>query len=346
MIEREYIDGEFKAGRRSFNIYCTVCDSLVIIRENTIECANDHLNKCITKTAKRRITYSKPVQKNVKKIVSELSDDEINEIYDSIYFRYRKSSECFCSRDSKEIRKSTVYRLINSAKAIQRAWRTFKLKPETWAKQVWNMVRNDGTPDRKKYLGIFSLVERRINPQTQEEYDFHTDENVNCLKKAFNENLAQKYIKKYLAERATGYKEFDYFHPSYWAEMKKFQLYNCLNTVAYIVTFIKLHQQGYRIVTYGDWSLLLKCLANPEYHRISKVNNNIVVNFVKSSEYARYICKKAGKQYLCDSLEIDYFKSKYSTIIEGKSSIIDFSDFNNNCEYVQRVFWTIESILK
>ncbi|PKC52743.1 hypothetical protein RhiirA1_480783 [Rhizophagus irregularis] len=79
---------------------------------------------------------------------------------------------------------------------------------------------------------------------------------------------------------------------------------------------------------------MLKCLANSEYHRISKVNNNIVVNFVKSSEYARYMCKKAGKQYLCDSLEIDYFKSEYSTIIEGKSSIIDFSDFNNNCDEV------------
>ena len=134
MIERLYIDGGFKAKRRSFNIYCTVCDSLVIICENTIECANDHLNNCIAKIAKRCITYSKPVQKNVKKVVSELSDDEINEIYDSIYFRYRKSSECYCSRDSKEIRKSTVYRLINSAKAIQRVWRTFRLRPETWAK--------------------------------------------------------------------------------------------------------------------------------------------------------------------------------------------------------------------
>ena len=57
-----------------------------------------------------------------------------NKIYDSIYLRYRKSSECYVSRNSKEIRKSTVYRLINSAKAIQRAWKTFKLRPETWAK--------------------------------------------------------------------------------------------------------------------------------------------------------------------------------------------------------------------
>ncbi|RGB24211.1 hypothetical protein C1646_773403 [Rhizophagus diaphanus] len=180
-----------------------------------------------------------------------------------------------------------AYHVLNSARAIQQAWRAFKLRPETWAKRVWNMVRNDGTPNRKKYLGIFSLVERRINPQTQEEYDFHSDEYVNGLKKAFTKNLAQKYIKEYLAERVTGYKKYNYFHPSDWVEWKKYQLYNRLNTVAYIVTFVKLHQQGHRVVTYGDWSLILKCLANPEYHRISKVDNNIVVNFIKSSEYAR-----------------------------------------------------------
>ena len=115
--------------------------------------------------------------------------------------------------------------------------------------------------------------------------------------------------------------------------MKKYQLYNRLNTVAYIVTFIKLHQQSYRIITYGDWPLMLKCLANPH---ISKVNNNIIV--VKSSEYARYMCKKAGKQYPCDSLEIDYFKSCYISIIDRDLTIIDFYDFNNNGEYVQRVF--------
>ncbi len=155
MIERYYKDGEFKAGGCSFHIYCTVCDSLVIIRENTIECANKHLNECIAKTAKKRIVYSNPIQKNVKKRVSsELSDDEIDEIYGNIYFRYRKSSEFYYSRASKEIKKSVAYRLINSAKVIQRAWRTYKSRPETWAKRVWNMVRNDNTPDEKKYLGI------------------------------------------------------------------------------------------------------------------------------------------------------------------------------------------------
>src|SRR3989337_2464348 len=90
MVEREYIDGEFKAGRRSFHIYCTVCDSLVIIHENTIECANKHLNECITKSTKKHLAYSNPIRQNVKKRVSsELSDDEIDEIYSNIYFKYR-----------------------------------------------------------------------------------------------------------------------------------------------------------------------------------------------------------------------------------------------------------------
>jgi len=61
MTKRLYKDGEFKAERRSLYIYCTVCDSLVIICKNTIECANDHLKKCIAKTAKRHLAYSNPI---------------------------------------------------------------------------------------------------------------------------------------------------------------------------------------------------------------------------------------------------------------------------------------------
>ncbi len=110
MTKRLYKDGEFKAERRSLYIYCTVCDSLVIICKNTIECANDHLKKCIAKTAKRHLAYSNPIQKNVKKRVSsELSDDEIDEIYSNIYFRYRKSSEFYYLYALKEIKKSVIY---------------------------------------------------------------------------------------------------------------------------------------------------------------------------------------------------------------------------------------------
>src|SRR6266480_1739235 len=114
------------------------------------------------------------------------------------------------------------------------------------------MVRNDSSPDRKKYLGILSTSERKINPQTQEEYDLHTDEYVDCLKKAYNENIAQKYIKEYLVKQITEYKEYDYYHPRIWVEKKKDQLYVQLTTVAYIVTFIKSYQQGYRFVSYSD----------------------------------------------------------------------------------------------
>ena len=89
------------------------------------------------------------------------------------------------------------------------------------------MVRKDGTPDRKKYLGILLTHERKINPQTQEEYDFHTNDYVNRLKKAYNENITQKYIKEYLAKRTTGYERYEeyiYYNPSNWAEWKKDQL--------------------------------------------------------------------------------------------------------------------------
>ena len=55
---------------------------------------------------------------------------------------------------SYEGRKRIVNRLINSAIVIQWAWRVFKLRPETWTQRVWNMVRNDGTSDEKKFLGI------------------------------------------------------------------------------------------------------------------------------------------------------------------------------------------------
>ncbi len=89
MIERSYKNGEFKAGRCSFHIYCIVYDSLIIIRENTIKCGNDHLKKCITKTAKM---HSNSIRKNVKKegSVSSLSSDKVDEIYLTYSVMYSK----------------------------------------------------------------------------------------------------------------------------------------------------------------------------------------------------------------------------------------------------------------
>ena len=137
MIERIYIDGEFKPERHSFHIYCTVCDSLVIIHKNTIECANGHLNNCIIRIAKRRIAYSNPIQKNVKKRVSsKLSNDEIDEIYRTLCFTLSKCWTKYSYHSTKEDRKRVVNHLINSAKVIQRAWRAFKLRPKSLAKII------------------------------------------------------------------------------------------------------------------------------------------------------------------------------------------------------------------
>ncbi|GBC52752.2 uncharacterized protein OCT59_028649 [Rhizophagus irregularis] len=313
MVERVYIDGEFKAGRCSLHIYCTVCDSLVIIRENTIECGNDHLKKCIARTAKRRSTS---IQKNTKK--------EIEEIYLTYCFKFSKGLSIYSYADDYETWKKHVNHLIDTVKVVQRAWRAFKLRPETWAKRVWNMVRNDGTPDKKKFLSP------RGKRDIYDPYVWYIDQKILAkdLPESFLNNLYDGHI------------------PREWAEKKSDQLHNRLGNIAYIVAFIVLHQQGYRIVTYGDWSYMLKWLSNPEYYRINEYYNNGNVNFVKSSEYARYRCKITGKPYPCDSLEIDYFKSEYGFTIEGKFNIIDFSDSNNNCEYVCRVFRAIDSLSK
>ncbi|PKK59621.1 hypothetical protein RhiirC2_794576 [Rhizophagus irregularis] len=95
MIEISYIDGKFKAGRRLFHIYCTVC--LVIICENTIECGNDHLKKCIARTAKKR--------------VSILGSDEIEKIYHTYCFIFRKGLNNYTYKHSNEIKKRIVNRL-------------------------------------------------------------------------------------------------------------------------------------------------------------------------------------------------------------------------------------------
>ena len=206
------------------------------------------------------------------RIASELSKDEIYEICGKFTDFPSRGYSIRCDADY-ELWKKTAYHIFNSTKIIQRAWRAFKLRSDTWAKRVWNMVRNDGTPDEKKFLGIDLSIKKAP--------DNYKANNV---------------------------------------DKKKEQLSNRLCLVSYIVAFIELHRQGYRIVKYSGWTDMLKWLSKPEYYRIDKYLNNGNENFVRSSEYA---------------LKNDYFKSGYFTI-EGKFSIIDFSDQNNNDdEYVR-----------
>ena len=71
------------------------------------------------------------------------------------------------------------------------------------AKQVWEAVKNDGTPDKKKFLGILTIPQMKINPES---YALYLSEFVDMLKKA---NAYQYYIKNYnLAKWAIMYKEY------------------------------------------------------------------------------------------------------------------------------------------
>ena len=51
------------------------------------------------------------------------------------------------------------------ATVIQQAYRNYKKRAESLAKRVWEAVRNDGTPDRKKFLGILTISQMKINPK-------------------------------------------------------------------------------------------------------------------------------------------------------------------------------------
>ena len=69
------------------------------------------------------------------------------------------------------------------ATVIQRAYRNYKKRPESLAKWVWEAVRNDGTPDRKKFLGILGYNQMVKNPETQEEYALACNEFMLYLEK-------------------------------------------------------------------------------------------------------------------------------------------------------------------
>ncbi|GBC08989.1 hypothetical protein RclHR1_08520015 [Rhizophagus clarus] len=149
MTEREYKDGKFRPGEHTSHIYYTVCDLLAFILNNTEKCANNHLNECIARIEQRHVIYVRSILLK-QKIKKGLSSNEINKLY-GVYLSYKKSYKGNYP-DWPEFIVRKTYRILNSTKAIQQAWWSYKLEPEMKAQRVWNMVRNDGTPNRKKYL--------------------------------------------------------------------------------------------------------------------------------------------------------------------------------------------------
>ena len=100
------------------------------------------------------------------------------------------------------------------------------------------MVRNDGTPDEKKFL---SITPRKIRVPN-DRYIYYNRMGYN-----YRDRIQAKNIPKYDQHIPALY---DYYDPQSWAEKKRDQLWERLNNVAYIVAFIELHLQGYRIVEY------------------------------------------------------------------------------------------------
>src|SRR5207248_1599433 len=127
MTEREYKNGKFEPGRHTFYIYCTACDSLVFICDNTEKCADNHLNECIAKIEERRVAYYRSILWK-RKIKKGLSSDEIGKLY-NVYFVYKKSYECtaYNTPEGRKFMERIAYRVLNSARVIQQAWRSYKL---------------------------------------------------------------------------------------------------------------------------------------------------------------------------------------------------------------------------
>ena len=63
---------------------------------------------------------------------------------------------------SNEIKKRIVNSLINNVRVIQQAWRSYKKRPASFASQIWNALRNDGTTDEEKFLGDDWVKDKKI----------------------------------------------------------------------------------------------------------------------------------------------------------------------------------------
>ncbi|RHZ69718.1 hypothetical protein Glove_280g70 [Diversispora epigaea] len=97
------------------------------------------------------------------------------------------------------------------ARVIQRAFRNYKNRPESLATQAWNAMRNDGTLDNEKLLG---LTPRKVkNSQTREQFNQWRTKWIELYK---NNPMRRSYIVN------RQYKE-DYI-PDDWIGRKKDQL--------------------------------------------------------------------------------------------------------------------------
>ena len=117
------------------------------------------------------------------------------------------------------------------------------------------MVRNDGTPNKKKFLCI---TPRKIRVSDYRYIDYIWDPSYLLVGINNRDRIQAKDMPAHYQNDSILY---DHYSSQSWAEKKREQLWERLNNVAYIVAFIELHRQCYRIVEYSGWTYMLKWLS-------------------------------------------------------------------------------------
>ena len=193
------------------------------------------------------------------------------------------------------------------ATVIQRAYRNYKKRPKSLTKRVWETVRNDGTPDNKKFLDI-----------------------VPCGKTYYfiNEKLIES---NYVSDQFYVENKHNIYFATTWTYEKRFQLIYRLATVTHILVRKLLYKQGYMVVRGTYWLNILKWPRDPKYYSIHRKYNYRYL--IRISEYETYKSKSSGMEKpICDS------PLKYRYRINGKDITVNFSDLDDNCEFVRQIF--------
>ena len=102
---------------------------------------------------------------------------------------------------------------FGKARIIQIAYRNYKNRPESLATQAWNAMRDDGTSNDKKFLG---LTRRKVkNPQTRDQFNQWRDERIAMYKRCNNPQMLSFFHNS---------KYEEYYIPYDWIGRKKSQL--------------------------------------------------------------------------------------------------------------------------
>src|SRR6266480_5268360 len=188
------------------------------------------------------------------------------------------------------------------ATIIQRAYRNYKKRPESLAKQVWEVVRNDGTPDDMKFLrGI----------PTREYWGFGSNDLELISEKGDQLRLRLSNIASILSLKLLYQQDYIIIRSSIWevdwTDMLKWPQNPCPLDLS--------------ICGVKSLSIFSKYLYEKKE------------NFVRISEYKKYRCKELGT---CDSVTNNL---KFPALIQLYNPIIvDLLDIDNNCELVRRIF--------